>query len=143
MRLTMTHLWLRYSVSSANSTFRLMLSNGGSGMTSIVCLFVERFILYTRCFPHVVNLACKAVLAAITNMDFARLDLPNFVPDNTAAFSLYDAINKDPIATSRTLVCMVRIPVQDHISICFYLTDTCLFIAPAIFLGSHENPQAW
>ena len=44
-----------------------------------------------RCFPHVVNLACKAVLAAITNMDFTADDAEDYNPSGTAT---------DPIATS-------------------------------------------
>lgn len=43
-----------------------------------------------RCFPHVVNLACKAVLTAITNMDFAADDAEDCNPNSTAT---------DPIAT--------------------------------------------
>ncbi|KAF8142566.1 hypothetical protein K438DRAFT_1635177, partial [Mycena galopus ATCC 62051] len=31
-------------------------------------------------FPHIVNLACKAVLGSITNMKFAASDAGNFVP---------------------------------------------------------------
>ncbi|KAG1741415.1 ribonuclease H-like domain-containing protein [Suillus paluster] len=44
------------------------------------------------CFPHIVNLACKAVLKAITNIDFAKEDAEDYVPN---------AIKRDPIATIR------------------------------------------
>ncbi|KAJ6592813.1 hypothetical protein B0H19DRAFT_1204861 [Mycena capillaripes] len=50
-----------------------------------------------RCFPHIVNLACKAVLGAITDMDFAASGAADFEP--AAA-----AIDRDPIATVRTTV---------------------------------------
>lgn len=52
-----------------------------------------------RCFPHIVNLACKAVIAAITNMDYAR------EPRDEAerqAFML--GINGDAIATLRAFI---------------------------------------
>ncbi|KAL1712177.1 ribonuclease H-like domain-containing protein, partial [Schizophyllum commune] len=48
-----------------------------------------------RCFPHVVNLACKAVLAAITNLDFARPNAGPFVPT---------ALHRDAIAIVRTAI---------------------------------------
>jgi hypothetical protein len=55
--------------------------------------------IQSRCFPHVVNLACKAVLRAITNMDFAADDANDYEPSNMPS---------DPIATLRTLVRVVR-----------------------------------
>ncbi|KAJ7937493.1 hypothetical protein B0H13DRAFT_2418605 [Mycena leptocephala] len=45
-----------------------------------------------RCFPPIVNLACKAVLGAITDMDFA----------------VVHAIARDPVATVRTTVRVIR-----------------------------------
>ncbi|KAJ7848736.1 hypothetical protein B0H14DRAFT_2259389, partial [Mycena olivaceomarginata] len=50
-----------------------------------------------RCFPHIVNLACKAVLGAITDMDFAASGAADFVPGPT----IIDAIARDPVATIR------------------------------------------
>jgi hypothetical protein len=50
---------------------------------------------WSSCFPHVVNLACKAVLAAITNMDFAAEDAEDYDPSGASL---------DHIATLRTLV---------------------------------------
>ncbi|KAJ7580032.1 hypothetical protein C8J56DRAFT_795274, partial [Mycena floridula] len=50
-----------------------------------------------RCFPHVVNLACKAVLAAITNMDFVADDARDFEP----------GVTRDPIATVQAVVRVV------------------------------------
>ncbi|KAJ7701897.1 ribonuclease H-like domain-containing protein, partial [Mycena rosella] len=46
-----------------------------------------------RCFPHIVNLACKAVLGAITNMKFAAPEATDF---------------RDPVATVRTTVRVIR-----------------------------------
>lgn len=65
-----------------------------------------------RCFPHIVNLACKAVLGAITNLNFASQDAPDFIPSappgpRTEAQSFMDAIDRNPIATVRTVVRVV------------------------------------
>ncbi|KAG2338125.1 hypothetical protein BDR05DRAFT_894155 [Suillus weaverae] len=54
-----------------------------------------------RCFPHIVNLACKAVLGAITNLDFSSQD-----PQCSPCFM--DAIDCDPSATVRTVVHVIR-----------------------------------
>jgi hypothetical protein len=51
------------------------------------------------CFPHIVNLACKAVLAAITNLKYAE-DLAEGYEDYEPA--LYGG--KDCIANVRSLV---------------------------------------
>jgi hypothetical protein len=53
---------------------------------------------YSSCFPHVVNLACKAVLAAITDMDFTAENAEDYNPSGTSP---------DPIVTLRTLVQVV------------------------------------
>ncbi|KAJ7017491.1 hypothetical protein C8F04DRAFT_979212, partial [Mycena alexandri] len=47
-----------------------------------------------------VNLACKAVLGAITDMDFAALDAVDFVPDADRPTTFLDAITRDPIRAS-------------------------------------------
>ncbi|KAH6871731.1 hypothetical protein BKA70DRAFT_1130625, partial [Coprinopsis sp. MPI-PUGE-AT-0042] len=51
-----------------------------------------------RCFPHIVNLACKAVLAEITNTDYANIDEATFL----------NAVDHDPIATLRALIRAIR-----------------------------------
>ncbi|KAJ7358519.1 hypothetical protein DFH08DRAFT_686901, partial [Mycena albidolilacea] len=54
-----------------------------------------------RCFPHIVNLACKAVLGAITDMDFAASGAADFVPDPAGEVPTFiDAIARDPIHAS-------------------------------------------
>ena len=50
------------------------------------------------------NLACKEVLKAITNIDFAAEDADDFNPATGASSSLADALNHDPIATLRTVI---------------------------------------
>ncbi|KAN0111515.1 Ribonuclease H-like domain containing protein [Russula decolorans] len=60
-----------------------------------------------RCFPHVVNLACKAVINAITSIDFAApnlWDIEGSVSDDECTFA--EAIVRDPISNVRTLVRM-------------------------------------
>ncbi|KAF7328296.1 Dimer-Tnp-hAT domain-containing protein [Mycena sanguinolenta] len=61
-----------------------------------------------RCFPHIVNLACKAVLSAITDMDFAATGADDFVPNRAEPRTFLDAIARDPIATVRTTVRVIR-----------------------------------
>ncbi|KAJ7845304.1 hypothetical protein B0H13DRAFT_2095533, partial [Mycena leptocephala] len=68
------------------------------------CKFKRRI----RCFPHIVNLACKAVLGAITDMDFAAPEADDFVPLRTPADNFLGAIVGDPVATIRTTVRVIR-----------------------------------
>jgi len=49
-----------------------------------------------RCFPHVVNLAVRAVLSALTDLSFATSDAPEYTPETTC--------RRDPIASIRALV---------------------------------------
>jgi hypothetical protein len=59
---------------------------------------LHMFIIFCRCFPHIMNLACKAILSAITNMDF------------TAEETVYEGtLSSDPIATLQTLIRVVRL----------------------------------
>ncbi|KAI5896313.1 uncharacterized protein SCHCODRAFT_01093448 [Schizophyllum commune H4-8] len=62
-------------------------------------LLLPPFSSVYRCFPHVVNLACKAVLAAITDLDFARPNAGPFVPTAT---------HRDAIAIVRTAIRAIR-----------------------------------
>ncbi|KAH6899556.1 hypothetical protein BKA70DRAFT_1103998, partial [Coprinopsis sp. MPI-PUGE-AT-0042] len=54
------------------------------------------------CFPHIVNLACKAVLAKITNMDFAKESELGSNP------TFLDDLEHDPVATLRGLIRSIR-----------------------------------
>lgn len=56
------------------------------------------------CFPHVINLACKAVLRAITDLDLAHENAVDYVPVGVNAQSFLDALKRDVIAIVRTLV---------------------------------------
>ncbi len=61
------------------------------------------------CFPHIVNLACKAVLSAMTSLEHAQPSAQEYVPpsqsnSDSAAMGILDAILRDPIATLRSLI---------------------------------------
>lgn len=57
-----------------------------------------------RCFPHVINLACKVVLAAITHMEYAKDIAGDYVPSGLCLTTFVEAISRDPIATVCSLV---------------------------------------
>ncbi|KAF8841277.1 hypothetical protein BDN67DRAFT_901808 [Paxillus ammoniavirescens] len=59
---------------------------------------------FHSCFPHVVNLACKAVLKAVTNLDFAKEDAADHIPTGPHAQTILDTIERDPIASVHSLV---------------------------------------
>ena len=57
------------------------------------------------CFPHVVNLACKAVLEAITNLKFAAENSADIQPDSYVQPETFlQAMQRDPIALLRALI---------------------------------------
>jgi hypothetical protein len=60
-------------------------------------------IPFTRCFPHVVHLACQAILKAITDMDFADSDATPFEPSGNVATTFMDAIDRDPMSEKSLL----------------------------------------
>jgi hypothetical protein len=55
-----------------------------------IIISLRMFIILCRCFPHIVNLACKAILSTITNMDFAAKETEDEEFEGTLS---------DPIAT--------------------------------------------
>jgi hypothetical protein len=66
-----------------------------------------------RCFPHIINLACKAVLSAFTDEDLAKeltLNERDYAPDPEESLpqTFEDAVQRDPIATLRSLIRTVR-----------------------------------
>lgn len=53
---------------------------------------------FTRCFPHIVNLACKAVLVALEETNYVQTE------------DEFEAFHSDPVANLRSLiraVCLV------------------------------------
>jgi hypothetical protein len=72
----------------------------------------------SSCFPHVVNLACKAVLEMITDMDYASEEsdvaaVTYNIPTNTFC----ENIKKDPIA----VICNVVQIVSTYFLLVLYL----------------------
>ncbi|KAK7014542.1 ribonuclease H-like domain-containing protein, partial [Favolaschia claudopus] len=93
--------WVTLDNASNNDTFMVKLA-AELRARNIPFDMVNRRI---RCFPHIVNLACKAVLSAITDMDFAASDAPDF--DRNAGeepYTFLDAVARDPVATIRTSI---------------------------------------
>lgn len=68
-----------------------------------------------RCFPHIVNLACKAVLAEITNISYAVTNPEEYDPPAPLDSGFVYALQRDPIATVRsftTAVCYLIITIE-------------------------------
>ena len=61
-------------------------------------------VLLPRCFPHIVNLACKAVLGAITELKYVKENAVDFVPNTPAPTTFEDVLRRDPVATTRSLI---------------------------------------
>lgn len=66
--------------------------------------FCGSFLDYIRCFPHIVNLACKAVLAAMTKLEHGLSSAPDYVPKGPLPLSFLEALTRDPIATLQSLI---------------------------------------
>ncbi|KAK0436854.1 ribonuclease H-like domain-containing protein [Armillaria borealis] len=68
------------------------------------------------CFAHIMNLACKAVLTTITNLDHAldRGHGSDFIPPPGHATNFHAACQHDPIATIRTVVHVIRASSIQH-----------------------------
>ncbi|TFK68776.1 hypothetical protein BDN72DRAFT_768836, partial [Pluteus cervinus] len=60
-----------------------------------------------RCFPHIVNLACKAVVSAFSTLDCKR-DLSLSTTELAEAAQILTSDRADPITILRTLVRVVR-----------------------------------
>ena len=67
---------------------------------------------FWSCFPHVVNLCCKAVLGAITNLKFAAENANDYERSGDVPQNFDETLKQDPIATTRSLIR----GVQTHLS---------------------------
>lgn len=54
------------------------------------------------CFPHVVNLACKAILSAISKIDYTSIDFFDDTTNDDDTFM--ETLRQDPIAAIRVLI---------------------------------------
>jgi len=103
----MTLLCPSWRRSFINAGFHLITSKTELGaISSNHCSSKRILIAQCRCFPHVVNLACKAILAALTDLNYAREPITT-----EEQVSFLDAMDKDLIATIRTLICVVRLSI--------------------------------
>ena len=59
-----------------------------------------------RCFPHIVNLACHAVLEAVTKLKYAAENAEDYVPndEDPVPATFEEALKCDPVATTRSLI---------------------------------------
>ena len=72
--------------------------------------------LYNSCFPHVVNLACKAVVEAITRMEFSAVDADEYSPpEGPRPTSFIEALERDPIAIIRSLIRSVNVFIYSKV----------------------------
>ncbi len=79
---------------------------------------------------YIVNLACKAVLTAIMDLEFVALDAADFEPTVEEANTFSTALQHDPIALVRTLVQVVCFKSINRLSSDLgILLDLC-FITP-------------
>ena len=56
------------------------------------------------CFPHIVNLCCKAVLGAITNLKFAEENANDYECSGDVLQNFDETLKQDPIATTCSLI---------------------------------------
>ena len=98
--------WRRWANFWRLAILSLMLWNDELGALTIIILWWLRSYVSWRCFPHVVNLACKAVLSAITRIEYAAENAGDYVPIviGPRSMTFAEAITRDPIATLRSLV---------------------------------------
>ena len=59
-----------------------------------------------RCFPHIVNLACHAILEAVTKLKYAAENAEDYVPNNEdpVPATFKEALKRNPVATTRSLI---------------------------------------
>ena len=60
--------------------------------------------MISSCFPHVVNLCCKAVLGAITDLKFAEEMAADYECSGDVPQTFEETLKRDPIATTRSLI---------------------------------------
>ena len=70
-------------------------------------LLLNQYVIF-RCFPHIVNLACKAVLAKFTNISYAATNPEEYDPPAPLDDGLSYALQRDPIAIIQSFTTVVR-----------------------------------
>lgn len=82
-----------------------------------------------RCFLHIVNLACKAVISAMSNINYAHEPLTE---DEHESF--LEAVKGDPIATLRAAIRVVQCSFYlQALNIWYTILDQVIFSATSMF----------
>ena len=80
----------------------------------ISTFYLNTYEVFTRCFPHIVNLACKAVLGVLTEL--------KYIDETEVGYEDYDPENafggRDCIATIRGLISAVCSEVSVDLLYC-------------------------
>lgn len=108
------------------------------------CILIQLPFLL-RCFPHVVNLACKAVLGVITQLQYAQQDAVDFIPDGEAPApaTFEEALKRDPVATTRSLIRGVSMYIAP-VSLYYWLSipDSGILSPPPILFWHPQDLKA-
>lgn len=69
-------------------------------------VFSSTNLIMLRCFPHIMNLAVKEVLKAITNIELAKENAADFQREQPtpSTANLATTLSHDPISTLRSLI---------------------------------------
>ena len=95
---------------------------------------IRFLIAKNRCFPHIVNLACKAVLQAMTKLDFAAETAADYIPTAASPETFIEAlVSRDPIAILQSLIRSVSTIYLFSAHSSVILLDSCFFFAKAPF----------
>ncbi|KAJ8457523.1 hypothetical protein ONZ45_g18279 [Pleurotus djamor] len=132
------------------------VDNASNNTTFIECLERELKILgipfsqserHIRCFPHIVNLACKAVLQGITNMKYAEDYTPGYDPTQRDA-EVFVGLTCDPVANVRAFIRAARASsllrdIDIRWSSVLLMIDRAIILRSAIekFLNQNEFPD--
>ena len=74
--------------------------------TCMLFYFINTYEAFIRCFPHIVNLACKAVLGVLTEL--------KYIDETEEGYEEYDvnAFSRDCIALVRSMVTAVHFNIS-------------------------------
>lgn len=143
---TSVPLWAHSSMSCVVAESSLMQPRDACGRDKSLLFILSMFISsFNSCFPHIVNLACKAVLGAMTKVEYAAQTAEDHIPFGPQPETFWDAVSRDPIATLRSLIRAVRLyyiydkPIQQLIP---RLKDSGIIFAAPAFCGCSGKTQA-
>ena len=80
------HLWRCYVQFFKVKGYHLKWWNNVSGgwYYPLMWILTGHVITCHRCFPHIVNLACKSTLTAVTSLDYAQEDAADYDPTDAS-----------------------------------------------------------